>query len=77
MRKSYIFPLALETRLRQVPGAYVELDACETAKSTGYYDVGLAQNYSKLIFPQSAVIASSVSYSASQFGAVHTTCQEN
>ncbi len=74
-----MFSLAVETRLRQVPDAYVELDACETAKTKyGYsWDRGLAQEYSYSIFPQSAVIASAISYSASQFGAVHTTCQEN
>ncbi len=58
----------------------MELDACETAKTRmdgAYVEGGLAQEYSKWIFPQSAVVASAISYSASQFGAVHTTCQEN
>ena len=71
--------MAVETRLRQVPGAYVELDACETAKSQARFTLiegGLAQEYSELIFPQSEVIASAISYSAAQFGAVHMTCQE-
>ena len=69
---------AVETRLRQVPGAYVELDACETANSGQYGTVaGLAQEYSKLIFPQLEVIASAVSYSASEVGVVQITCQEN
>ena len=65
--------------LLEVPDAYVELDACETAKTqTGsYFDRGLAQEYSYYIFPQLAVIASAVSYSASEVGVVQITCQES